>query len=203
MMIVHRGDRRRKVWHRGGQIEACPGKQLKMKLRLMSATRFGAFQSNQPQVNEYPEDVFGKWGSISAFAIKGEYAGCQNTHDTVGKLMEYISRHRQRRQSTCSPQKDESHGKSLCSGQGTDESFTSGNHSHLERVYNGSIMSNRDNLLHLNVSASKPHKRQIVCYRTTSGTRRVRISRTGVEIIGWQYLTTPAQRSTMGALRPR
>ena len=35
----------------------------------MSATRFSAFQSNQPHIHEYLVDVFRKWGSISAFVI--------------------------------------------------------------------------------------------------------------------------------------
>ena len=46
-----------------------PSEQLEMKLKLMSATRFGAFQSNQPHVDEYPVDVLEKRDSMSVVVI--------------------------------------------------------------------------------------------------------------------------------------
>jgi hypothetical protein len=62
---------------------------LEMKLELMSATRFSAFQSNQLYVNEYPVGVLGRWGSMSAFVIRvdmGALGHAQCSGGTDGNL---------------------------------------------------------------------------------------------------------------------
>ena len=99
-----------------------PSKQLEMKLELMSAMRLDAFQSNQPHVNEYPVDVFGKRGSISAVVIKLDMSALEHARYS-GTTDGDVNRHRRWRPNTYIPKRDTSPGRNLCFERGTDESF--------------------------------------------------------------------------------